>query len=121
MWICLRFLPFILSVSFLTAQAHGADLAGPYVQPFVSPCGNFNQDYATEVRPELLERAVGYFGEANTRVLGDQQVPISQLGFDWALETRDWCGVVVGDKKAGVWDNEAVNRCLCFYTYMNAY
>ncbi|GHB35341.1 hypothetical protein GCM10007094_26090 [Pseudovibrio japonicus] len=84
-------------------------------------CYDFNLQHPGELHKEISVRVRDYFEEANTVVVSAQQSSIDQLRFDWALEARDWCGVALGYMKEGVWDNEAVNRCLCFREYMREY
>lgn len=84
-------------------------------------CYNFNLQHPEELHKEISVRVRDYFEEANTVVVSAQQSSIDQLRFDWALEARDWCGVAIGYMKASVWDDEAVNRCLCFREYMQEY
>ncbi len=84
-------------------------------------CYNFNLQHPEELHKEISVRVHDYFEEANTVVVSAQQSSIDQLRFNWALEARDWCGVAIGYMKASEWDDEAVNRCLCFREYMREY
>ncbi|WP_208979556.1 hypothetical protein [Pseudovibrio axinellae] len=102
--------------------AQSADLSGFSSGYFrTGVCYDFNQQHPEELHDELSIRVRDYCSEANNFVVSAQQRNVTQLRFDWALETRDWCGVAIGYMKDGVWDDEAVNRCLCFREYMREY
>lgn len=110
--------------SFLLAvgEASSADLSvatADYYRGGV--CYNFNLQHPEELHREISVRVRDYFDEANGVVVAAQKSVLVQLRFDWALETRDWCGVAIGYMKDSVWDDEAVNRCLCFHEYMGEY
>ncbi|EEA96630.1 hypothetical protein [Pseudovibrio sp. JE062] len=110
------------SFSIWASEATSADLSvatSDYYRGGV--CYNFNLQHPEELHNEISIRVRDYFEEANTIVVAAQQATIVQLRFDWALETRDWCGVAIGYMKEAVWDDEAINRCLCFHEYMRAY
>lgn len=84
-------------------------------------CYGFSYEHAQEQQGEVKELIAMFFPEANDVVVGAQTGFLPQLKFDWALETRDWCGVAQGYLKDSVWDTEAVNRCLCFHRYMREF
>ncbi|KZK80762.1 hypothetical protein PsAD46_03803 [Pseudovibrio sp. Ad46] len=111
-----------MSLSVWAGDAVSADLAvatSDYYRGGV--CYNFNLRHPEELHSEISVRVRDYFEEANTVVVSAQRSSIVQLRFNWALETRDWCGVAIGYMKDAVWDDEAVNRCLCFREYMREY
>ncbi len=121
-YLTLPLLGSVIVLSLSLSGASGADLSVATSDYFRGgACYDFNLRHAKELHDELSIRVRDYFEEANTFVVAAQQGHTAQLRFDWALETRDWCGVAVGFMKDGVWDDEAVNRCLCFREYMREY
>ncbi|WP_102867750.1 hypothetical protein [Pseudovibrio exalbescens] len=98
---------------------YSADM--PQVQPpnpQYRPCTNINQPIPDPSSVDWEQTLNQIFQEANQTVLNGHQGQGTQQNFIWAQATRDWCGVAIGYSKEGVWDVEAVNRCLCFRTLM---
>ena len=81
-----------------------------------SPRSPLNDLGLSELRSELDMR----YNAAVTMTQDRNVVAATDSKFQWASETKVWCGIAIGYTKSSTKDEESINKCDAFYALMNA-